>query len=580
MTAETPKERERREQAHPRDQAQDGNHQPEVIHGPILIEYGKLRIAGSEEMRDSGGIMKADTLAHVAALFSAVSGAMVAILAASLLLSGVSSSTLRNRTGAPGGVPDLIRHLEDTVPTLKQRYDVPGVAVLLVRSGEVVWRKSFGHACRESGEALAGNHLLMTHSISKSVTARGIVQLAREGAIDLDTPVREYLGPVPYGEVTVRQLLSNSSGLPLGPIGLHYPPGSAVPETAAYLADLSGSAVSPRHTPGEQFEYSNTGFAVLELVVQEAAGLSFADYMRDTVLRPLGMKDSAFVREPDLAGRVPFGYDLRGAPVAPYLYPSQAPGGLFATLEDLGRFLAESVIDPIEELYEPNVAISGIFRAVADSYGLGHFLETLPGGERAVFHGGQGLGWMTHFHILPDRGEGIVIITNSQRSWPLIAILLRDWSVWTGAGPVGMSRILLATRILGVVIVLLALAGVALGVRGLRGLRRIPGMPRLPAARRSLDTRTSPAAPEQPGLHSRSGVTSAAELLGAGAIALLLLWALRQDYLFVSSVFPTLARPLGMALTGLAAGLTLDAVVSAVTPPRKSTRHPENYTTP
>jgi CubicO group peptidase (beta-lactamase class C family) len=512
--------------------------------------------------------MKADTLrlARVAALFSAASGALIAILAASLLLSRVSSPTLSSTRfpDQPGNTAALVRHLEESIPALQERYGVPGVAVLLVRDGAAEWSGTFGYACRESGDALADTHVLMTHSISKSVTARGIMQLVEDGAISLDAPVREYLGPVPYGDVTIRQLLSNSSELPLGPIGVHYQPDHPVPETAVYLAGLAGStsrdttgpdstgpdsALVPLHTPGQRFEYSNTGFAVLELVVQEVTGLPFADYMRDSVLDPLGMNESTFSWQPDLAGRIPFGYDLRGVPVAPYLYPNQAPGGLLATLHDLGRFLAGSMSDPIEELYQPQVPISGIYRAVADSYGLGHFLETTPRGERAVFHGGQGLGWMTHFHALPDRGEGIVIITNSQRSWPLIATVLRDWSIWTDAGPVGMSRILTATRALGVLVVMLAATGVVLGARGVLRTRRKRGV---------QDTASS--ARVRPRVRPRSRARQAAELVGAGAIALLLLWALRQDYLFVPSVFPTLARPLGTALTMLAAGLTLDAV--------------------
>jgi CubicO group peptidase (beta-lactamase class C family) len=479
----------------------------------------------------------------------------------------LSSLKPRNHSNDTSNTASLIRHLEDSVPLLQERYRVPGVAVLLVRGGEVVWRETFGFACRESGEALAETHVLMTHSISKSVTARGIVQLARDGMIDLDTPVRAYLGPVPYGDATIRQLLSNSAGLPLGPIGMHYPPGSAVPETAAYLASLAGgggvgggsggssgsgggtsSAVSPRHTPGERFEYSNTGFAVLELVVEEVTGLPFADYMNDSVLRPLDMNDSTFVWRPELAGRVPFGYDLRGAPIAPYLYPNQAPGGLFATLEDLGRFVTESINDPLEELYEPQVEISGIYRAVADSYGLGHFLETLPGGDQAVFHGGQGLGWMTHFHILPDRREGIVIVTNSQRSWPLIAAVLKDWSVWTVAGPVGMSRILTATRILRAVIILLISLGLMLGVQGVRG---VPGARGVRSAREGRGVS---------GVPSHTRAVPVVKLLGTVAIAVVLTEALRQDYLFVSSVFPTLTRPLGTGLVVLATGLALNAM--------------------
>ena len=65
-----------------------------------------------------------------------------------------------------------------------------------------------------------------------------------------------------------------------------------------------------------------------------------------------------------------------------------------------------------------------------EAYGFGHYIETLPNGLRSVSHGGQGNGVMTHFQTVPETGDAIVILTNSQRSWPFIAYLLSDWAQW------------------------------------------------------------------------------------------------------------------------------------------------------
>lgn len=78
----------------------------------------------------------------------------------------------------------------------------------------------------------------------------------------------------------------------------------------------------------------------------------------------------------------------------------------------------------ITDLYKPVVKVPGLYGIAFNSYGLGHFIEYLPEGLKAVSHGGQGHGWMTHFHFIPEMGDGIVILTNSQRSWPLIAGVL------------------------------------------------------------------------------------------------------------------------------------------------------------
>src|SRR6056297_1272539 len=87
-----------------------------------------------------------------------------------------------------------------------------------------------------------------------------------------------------------------------------------------------------------------------------------------------------------------------------------------------------------------------LFGLTTDGYWLGHFTETLSDGRHAVWHGGQGYGWMSHMHLVPDTGDGIVILSNSQRAWPLFAALLKDWSTGLGVAPVGMTRVLWAER--------------------------------------------------------------------------------------------------------------------------------------
>lgn len=108
--------------------------------------------------------------------------------------------------------------------------------------------------------------------------------------------------------------------------------------------------------------------------------------------------------------------------------------------------------DSIARLYAPVAERLGIYSLVFDAYGLGHYLETLPSGSQAVAHGGQGTGWMTHFHAVPETGDGIVILTNSQRSWPLIAYVLTDWAKWSGFSTIGMSRIILGKNLLWAVV--------------------------------------------------------------------------------------------------------------------------------
>ena len=193
--------------------------------------------------------------------------------------------------------------------------------------------------------------------------------------------------------------------------------------------------------------------------------------MAREVLRPLGMASATY----DWTGaEMPVGHDLRGRPVPAYVYPGRGSGGLLATAADIGRFAAagmagaeQDVLSPdaVAETHRPVVEVGGLFGVAADGYALGHFTETLSDGRAAVWHGGQGYGWMSHMHLVPETGDGIVILTNSQRAWPLIAAVLREWSDSLGVAPVGMTRVLRAEWAARATIVLL-LAVAVLCVRG------------------------------------------------------------------------------------------------------------------
>jgi CubicO group peptidase (beta-lactamase class C family) len=350
----------------------------------------------------------------------------------------------------------LVARLDQRIPRLMERYEVPGLAVAVVRGGRPVWSAAYGFADRESNRPMTVEAVFRAESISKAVTAWNVMRLVEQGRIGLDDPVQKYLGDWKLPEsryaaeqVTIRRLLSNRAGMPLGAVGplVQYPPGSEMPPLREYLAHEARL----EREPGSAYAYSNVGFNLLELVVEEVTGRDFAEYMAAEVLRPLGMRGSSFAWSPNVARRIATGYDLRGHAVPAYVYPARASGGLFTTVDDLARFVSagtsgrggQGELEPeaIRALLSPQIEVAGVFGLVADSYGLGHFTEELPGGRRAVSVGGQGNGWMSDFHLVPETGDAIVILTNSQRSWPLMSHVLNDWARASGVGPVKWVRI-------------------------------------------------------------------------------------------------------------------------------------------
>jgi CubicO group peptidase (beta-lactamase class C family) len=427
-------------------------------------------------------------------------------------------------------------HFDKSIPLLMERYGIPGTVILLIEEGGIIWEKAYGYSDIAQGKKMKRSVPCMAHSISKSVTAWGVMKLIEEGKVDPDEPIGTYFTQVKLPErdplfktITTRQLLSNSSGLGLGIIGVHYHPSEELPDAARALFEELEMAARP----GKGFIYSNQGFKLLELLIEEVTDRDFSEYMDEEVLKPLGMENSGFRYSEERFGDVPKGYTIDGRTVPVYLYAGKASGGLFATGRDIARFVSAGMVDfskrglavlereSIEELYVPHIEISGLFSVVFDSYGLGYFIETLPDGSKALSHGGQGLGWMTHFHFVPEKGCGIVILTNSQRSWPMFSEILDDWARYNGFPSIGMGIIRKGQVITRLILVVLFIVSVYLLAKFVVDIAK---------SRRGFNPLSKN--------YMASRIIQAAIAVGLYS---LLVWSLNQEYLFITSIFPATA---------------------------------------
>ena len=248
---------------------------------------------------------------------------------------------------------------------------------------------------------------------------------------------------------------------------------------------------------------------------------------------------------------------MKGQPVPVHVYPEKAAGGLFAPIEDIAHFVIAGMPDSyhadhdvlkpesIERIYTPMAEITGFYALVSKSYGFGHFVENTPNGKKAVWHGGQGDGWMTHFHSIPEDNSGIVIITNSSRSWPFISYILSDWAEWGGFSSVGFGIIAKAIKVIWAVIGLIVFASLwqawQLGRGIVSGRRQFS-----PLSKKSRTLRL---------------VQSGIFLIVVSA----LLWSTNQEYSFVSAVFPIAFGWLELSIFIFAAVLLLSASFPRIT---------------
>ena len=369
-------------------------------------------------------------------------------------------------TDSNAGLQAFTAHLDQRVPQIMADYRIPGLSIALIEGGETVWTQAYGYADVEAGRRMTVDTYCRLESISKSVTAWGVMQLIEQKVIDPDAPVEQYLTSwelpatnFDEQEVTVQRLLNGTAGMPLGTIGVRYAPNDADMPTLEDRLTKDAVLFKP---PGGTFYYSNTGFNILELLIEEVTGRDFSEYMQQEVLNPLGMNAASFNWSPEFTSPVAKGYDNRGDAIPVYIYPDKAAGGLFGPLEDVARFASAGLTDfnsrhtgvlkpeTVESMYTPSADMTGYYRFVFDGYGFGHFVEFLTGrGQpvKTVSHGGQGSGWMSDFHLIPATGDGIVILSNSQRTWPGFAYVLSDWAIWQGFDSIGMGFIITVQKI-------------------------------------------------------------------------------------------------------------------------------------
>lgn len=318
-----------------------------------------------------------------------------------------------------------------------RHHNVPGVAIAIVRNGEVV--SAAGYGVREAGaqDAVDGDTLFSVGSISKVATATTTLRLVAQGRLDLDRDVNDYLTrwmpppspEVPQPRVSLRMLMSHTSGL-----GVHgfadYQPEEPLPTLVQVLdgeAPAKGEAVRFRHTSGLVQDYSGGGVTVEQLVVEDATGRSLADVAEAEVFAPLGMRRSTF-ESPLSAGRgnVAKAHDASGAPTAlPRGWESfgeAGASGLWTSANDLGRLvsgLIRSYQGQSDFLPQP-LAMAMMTEVSPSSFGLGPKLGG-AGLGRHFFHLGANESYRAFLEGYPETGDGFVILTNGTNGDQLVA---------------------------------------------------------------------------------------------------------------------------------------------------------------
>jgi CubicO group peptidase (beta-lactamase class C family) len=296
---------------------------------------------------------------------------------------------------------------------------VPGVAVVIVADGKVLVRQGYGIADVESGRPVTGHTPFNIASVTKPFTAATVQLLDAEGRIRLDAPAHEYYHlPAGYRDITVRQLLTHTSGIARD----LRRDNDDDPDATEYRRRLEASR--PSASPGERFEYSNTGFTVLGWLVEAVEGQPLDQVFRRRIFAPLGMS-SARYRAPitDDSTRARPHAVVEGT-VRPtrFLTGGFGSGGMSLSAADLaafalglqeGRFLPPSAL---ATAWTPGSLADGRPATVrlnteSDGYGFGWFITRFAD-RRLLTHGGGITGFSANLYHFPDERLTIAVLAN------------------------------------------------------------------------------------------------------------------------------------------------------------------------
>jgi CubicO group peptidase (beta-lactamase class C family) len=332
-----------------------------------------------------------------------------------------------------GDFPGAVAVLDTIVRNNLKQQRIPGAAVALVHEGRVVFSRCYGYADTGKKVPITEDTYFMVGSLTKSFTALAVLKLIEQGKVDLHADIRKYVpdfsiknlydGEVP---ITVNHLLTHTSGLMIDYYA--HLTGEKKYSNADLLSQLRNEYLCFK--PGSASKYSNIGYRLLGMMIEQVTGERFESYLGKEVFEPLGLNKSSFGYTEDMALHMSKGHN-GDTEITRVDNEDKSASGLFSTLKDMTVFLKflsseaipspggmnhDNIIDSI--IKNANPAIDTFYDS-KNIYSSGWYLNSYQfQGVHTVLSGSGNInGFSTAMTYLPEERLGIVILTNSSLGW-------------------------------------------------------------------------------------------------------------------------------------------------------------------
>lgn len=289
--------------------------------------------------------------------------------------------------------------------------------ILVARNGKIIFEAYNGLDQVLKGDSITEHTAFHLASVSKTITAMALLKLFEEKGLSIDQPVNNFLNGFPFPKISVRNLLNHRSGLPnyvhfVESLGWDSKKTLSNQDILQLLIEKSNLLNTGR--PDAYFDYCNTNYALLALIIEKISAVSFSSYLDKTIFKPLNMENS-FVFTIDKADSVLQSYKFNNQK-EPFMFLDAVYGdkNIYSTPRDMMKwdmalydtsFFSKKITDEAFKGYSYE-------RKGVKNYGLGWRLYEMPSGKKIIYHNGWWHGNNTVFSRLPQDTTAIIVLGN------------------------------------------------------------------------------------------------------------------------------------------------------------------------
>lgn len=353
---------------------------------------------------------------------------LLTLLLVMFLSCGNSTTNVKGKTVPRPPKPPVVSNLNKAEQFISYRLDTlfkelnqTGTfngSVLVSRNGKILYKRSLGVSDKSNNVTLSDSSMFQLASVSKVITATAVLMLHERELIDLNKPFAFYFSDFPYDKVTIKQLLNHRSGLANYIYVLNseiYQPNYKMNNDEMYTYYITKNP-KPYLKPNTRFNYCNTNYALLALLIEKITHKTFSDFVQEELFKPLGMKNTATIKQINLnAKNITKPYDTKWKPVdfdaSDYVLGDKS---IYSTPYDLYLFSEAMYQNKIIKAETQALAYTAYSKEKKlSNYGYGWRLKDVNDSlKKEVYHNGWWHGYRSSFHRRLSDKTTVIILSN------------------------------------------------------------------------------------------------------------------------------------------------------------------------